>query len=78
MIKQFQQSDSHKTVVGSFEKTKPTVGDIVSLRKFPFPFKAAMTICSDIDETRSSDEFLEIQRFLNTRSMTSMGNGIGL
>ena len=78
MIEKVQQSDPYTSSVDSFEKTQPTAGDPVSLRKFPFPFKAAMTICSDIDETRSSDEFLEIQRFLNTRAMTSMGNGIGL
>lgn len=50
----------------------------VSLRRFPYPFKAAMAICSDIDETKTTDEFLEIQRFLNTKDTTSMGKGIGL
>ena len=50
----------------------------VKLRKFPFPYKAAMTICSDIDETRTTDEFLQIQRFLNTREPTGLGQGLGL
>ncbi len=51
---------------------------IVSLRRFPYPYKAALAICSDIDETRTTAEFLEIQRFLNTKDVTSMGEGVGL
>jgi len=50
----------------------------VSLRKFPYPFRAAMAISSDIDNTETLGEFLEIQKFLNTREITSMGEGIGL
>lgn len=49
-----------------------------TLRRFPYPYRAALTICSDIDETRSVEEFLEIQRFLNTTEETSMGEGVGL
>jgi len=37
-----------------------------------------VAICSDIDDTRSTEEFLEIQRFLNTKKTTSMGEGVGL
>lgn len=50
----------------------------VRLRKFPYPFRAALAICSDIDATSSSKEFLEIQKFLCTKEMTSMGPGVGL
>ena len=50
----------------------------VALRKFPYPYKAAMTICSDIDGTTTKEEFLEIQKFLNTKDQTSMGEGVGL
>jgi hypothetical protein len=50
----------------------------VSLRKFPYPYRAAMAICSDIDETKTTAEFLEIQRFLNTKNTTCMGEGVGL
>ncbi len=50
----------------------------VSLRRFPYPYVAALAICSDIDETRDAAEFLEIQRFLNTKQTTSMGEGVGL
>lgn len=52
--------------------------DKVLLRRFPFPYKAALAICSDIDETKTTAEFLEIQRFLNTKHVTRMGEGIGL
>jgi len=50
----------------------------VALRKFPYPYRAAMAICSDIDGTTTVEEFLEIQKFLNTREITTMGRGIGL
>ena len=50
----------------------------VNLRKFPYPFKAAVAICNDIDETTTVDEFLEIQKFLNTTRETSIGKGVGL
>lgn len=53
-------------------------GGKLSLRKLPYPYKAAMAICSDIDDTRNTEEFLEIQRFLNTKKTTSMGEGVGL
>jgi len=55
-----------------------TTGDKVALRKFPYPYKAAMAICSDIDGTTTKEEFLEIQRFLNTKEKTSMGEAVGL
>lgn len=50
----------------------------VALRKFPYPYKAAMAISSDIDNTETLEEFLEIEKFLNTREITSMGEGLGL
>jgi hypothetical protein len=50
----------------------------ISLRRYPYPYRAALAICSDIDETQTTEEFLEIQRFLNTKQQTSMGEGVGL
>lgn len=52
--------------------------DFVSLRKFPYPYQAAMAISSDIDNTYSNNEFLTIQKFLNTQDETELGKGIGL
>lgn len=49
----------------------------VSLRKFPYPFKAALTLCNDLDEY-TFDEFIEIHYFLNTKEETSLGQGLGL
>lgn len=37
-----------------------------------------MAISSDIDNTETLEEFLEIHKFINTKEMTSMGKGIGL
>jgi len=72
VIKENAQDTVHKRQVPAFDKGQ------VSLRRFPYPYKAAMAICSDIDETKTTEEFLEIQRFLNTKNATSMGEGIGL
>lgn len=57
------------------EKNRPAQ---ISLRAFPYPYRAALAVCSDIDLTKTVDEFLEIQRFLNTKQQTSMGEGVGL
>jgi hypothetical protein len=50
----------------------------VSLRPYPYPYTAALTICSDIDGTRTVARFLAIQEFLNTNRPTPMGRGISL
>ena len=61
------------------ERYKPySTEKLVTLRKFPYPYLAAIAISSDIDNTKTLEEFLEIQKFLNTNDMTSMGRGIGL
>ena len=70
--KESAQNTVYKRQSPSFTEGK------VSLRRFPYPYKAAMAICSDIDETKTTEEFLEIQRFLNTKDATSMGKGVGL
>ena len=49
----------------------------VTLRKYPYPYRSALTICSDIDAT-TPEEFLEIHCFLNTKQVTPMGVGVGL
>ncbi len=50
----------------------------VSLRRFPYPYRAMLAICNDIDCMETVEEFLEIQRFLNTKDSTTMGEGVGL
>jgi hypothetical protein len=37
----------------------------IELRKFPYPFQAALSICSDIDHTHLAEKFLKIQEFMN-------------
>ncbi len=51
--------------------------DKIRLLKFPFPFQAALTICSDIDGA-GWEKFLAIHRFLNSKQNTEMGPGLGL
>ena len=42
--------------------TSPSSSDAVKLRKFPYPYKAALTICSDLDYTFTMERFLEMHR----------------
>ncbi len=44
----------------------------------PKPYKAMLSICSDLDETPDADTYFEIMRFLNTGEETSMGKGVDL
>ncbi len=50
---------------------------MISLRKYPYPYRAAFTICSDIDASTWRD-FLDIHAFLNTDSDTPFGQGLSL
>ncbi len=50
----------------------------ISLRSIPYPYKAMLTICSDLDETPNLSTYLEIARFLNTDEVTRMGEGLSL
>ena len=49
-----------------------------TLRRFPYPYKAMLAICSDLDETPDGDAYWEIARYLNTTQTTAMGQGAGL
>jgi hypothetical protein len=44
----------------------------------PYPYRAMLAICSDLDETPDRYVYWEIMRFLNTTETTSMGPGVGL
>lgn len=50
---------------------------MITLRKYPYPYKAAFTICSDIDACTWED-FLDIHAFLNTENETPFGEGVSL
>ncbi|MCU0917487.1 MAG: hypothetical protein MUC88_23415, partial [Planctomycetes bacterium] len=55
----------------------PAAAD-VQLRPFPYPYRAMLAICSDLDETPDRHVYWEIMRFLNTTQTTPMGPGVGL
>jgi hypothetical protein len=50
----------------------------VQLRPMPYPYRAMLAICSDLDETADRHVYREIMRFLNTTETTIMGSGVGL
>jgi hypothetical protein len=47
-------------------------------RDFPYPFRAMMSLCSDLDETPDEAVYRETIRFLNGTKHTPMGPGLGL
>lgn len=53
-------------------------GGSVRLRPLPYPYRAMLAICSDLDETPDRRVYWEIMRFLNTTRETAMGPGVGL
>lgn len=56
----------------------PATDHAVAFRPVPYPYKAALAICSDLDETPDRRIYLECARFLNTTDETIMGRGVGL
>ena len=58
--------------------TDPLPGARVALRPFPHPYKAALAICSDLDETPDASAYFDMMRFLNTNASTVCGDGVAL
>ena len=50
----------------------------IELRKYPYPYRAMLAICSDLDETPDFETYIEISRFLNTKESTAIGIGVDL
>jgi hypothetical protein len=48
------------------------------LRLLPYPYRAILAICSDLDETPDRRVYWDTMRFLNTTEQTAMGQGVGL
>lgn len=49
----------------------------IAIRKHPYPFKASLAICNDLDGF-AFESFIELHRFLNTGMSTSLGDGLNL
>ena len=50
----------------------------IALRNMPYPYRAMLAICSDLDETADRHVYWRIIQFLNTTQSTTMGPGVGL
>jgi hypothetical protein len=55
-----------------------TAAVAVALREWPYPYRAALAICSDLDETPTATDYFEMVRFLNSSEATSLGRGVDL
>jgi len=72
--------ESHTVPEGarSAHRGTPHAGGDVSLRPWPYPYRAALAICSDLDETPTSGDYFDMMRLLNTTGATRLGTGVGL
>jgi hypothetical protein len=52
--------------------------EAVLLRRFPYPYRAHLAICSDLDSTPDRHAYVEAATYLNTARTTRMGEGIDL
>ena len=50
----------------------------IKILKYPYPYKAMLAICSDLDETPDERVYFETLRYLNTEQQTSIGKGVSL
>jgi len=50
----------------------------ISVLKNPYPYKAMLSICSDLDETESAEVYFNTSRYLNSKDRTAFGEGVGL
>lgn len=50
----------------------------ISIRRFPYPFRAMLAICSDLDGTPDGHVYFSMMRYLNTLEETPFGPGVGL
>jgi hypothetical protein len=64
--------------IGRLYRADAASREPVALRNFPYPYRAALSICSDIDNTETPEEFLSIQEFLNTDHPSPYGKGVDL
>ena len=79
-------SQTASPLAGAAEDTAETVASTdetstaspVEVRHLPYPYQAAVAICSDLDLTPDKHVYFETSRFLNTTDATAMGRGVGL
>jgi|GEM_PF-357369 hypothetical protein len=50
----------------------------ISIRRFPYPFRAMLAICSDLDGTPDGHVYFSMMKYLNTLEETPLGPGVGL
>ena len=50
----------------------------VSIRDLPYPYRAMLSICSDLDETPDAATYLLTSQYLNSTRSSRFGTGLGL
>ncbi len=75
----FNEKERYNTTIllEQLMETEILTSETGTLRKFPYPYKAMLAICSDSD-CITQEYFEKMHRFLNTTSETEYGTGLGL
>ncbi|MCG3132046.1 MAG: hypothetical protein FLDDKLPJ_02856 [Phycisphaerae bacterium] len=58
--------------------TTSATGAASAVRRFPYPYRAMLAICSDLDETPDARAYEQIMTYLNTDRDLGWGRGVGL
>jgi hypothetical protein len=68
----------HDGIIATLAPASRAMAADVTMRPWPYPYRAALAICSDLDETPAAGDYFELMRFLNTAESTRFGAGVGL
>jgi hypothetical protein len=63
---------------GSNFQQKTTPGREAHIQRLPHDYRALLAISTDLDGTRSADEYFELLRFWNTSAKSDLGQGLDL
>lgn len=65
-------------VSGDQTNDSPQVALDISVRRYPYPFRAMLAVCSDLDGTPDGHVYFSMMKYLNTLDDTPFGPGVGL
>ena len=78
MLSMADQKCDNPPVFAAESQRSGQLAPTIALRRLPYPYRAMLSICSDLDQTPDRRVYWEISRFLNTTQAGPCGPGAGL
>jgi len=72
-----QKMDARLTPI-HFPEEGIKTNEAITIRRLPYPYRAMLAICSDLDSTPDGHVYFSMMKYLNTREHTAFGTGVGL